>query len=130
MSLPPGVKKATGLTAALGELGIPPEQVAAVGDAENDHAFLALCGLSAAVDNALPALKDRADVVTRGDHGAGVSALIDVLVKDDLAQWESRLKRHQLLLGHRPDGADVLLPSYGLSLLIAGPSGSGKSTAP
>src|SRR5262249_41705363 len=36
---------------------------------------------------------------------------------------------HHLLLGHRPDGAELRLPSYGLSLLIAGPSGSGKSTA-
>src|SRR5207247_1141920 len=129
MVLPTGVNKASGLTAALERMHLSPHEVVGVGDAENDHAFLSLCECAVAVDNALPALKDRADVVTRGDHGAGVSTLIDALVKDDLAGWESRLKRHQLLLGHRPDGADVLLPSYGLSLLIAGPSGSGKSTA-
>jgi hypothetical protein len=35
------------------------ESVVGVGDAENDHAFLRLCGLSAAVANALPALKAR-----------------------------------------------------------------------
>ena len=34
--------------------------------------------------NALPALKERADFVTRGDHGAGVTELIDRLVADDL----------------------------------------------
>lgn len=84
MILPTGVNKATGLTAALGELGIAPEQVVAVGDAENDHAFLALCGLSVAVANALPALKDRAQFVTRGDHGAGVAELIDAMIADTL----------------------------------------------
>jgi len=84
MILPTGVNKATGLTAALGELGVDPEQVVAVGDAENDHAFLALCGLSVAVANALPALKDRAQFVTRGDHGAGVAELIDAMIADTL----------------------------------------------
>ena len=44
MVLPAGVDKATGLTAALHELGISPQAVVAVGDAENDHSFLVLCG--------------------------------------------------------------------------------------
>ena len=85
MVLPTGVNKASGLTAALAELGIASEQVVGVGDAENDHAFLALCGLSAAVANALPTLKDRADLVTRGTHGAGVVELIDALLADTLS---------------------------------------------
>ena len=60
MVLPSGVDKATGLAAALDELGLSPRDVVAVGDAENDQAFLALCGFAAAVANALPALKERA----------------------------------------------------------------------
>ena len=43
MVLPAGVNKATGLTAALKELGLSPHNVVGVGDAENDHAFLQLC---------------------------------------------------------------------------------------
>ena len=41
MVLPSGVNKATGLAAALSELGLSPHNVVGVGDAENDHAFLA-----------------------------------------------------------------------------------------
>src|SRR5262249_15901261 len=78
--------------------------------------------------NALPMLKETADFTTHRDHGAGVSELIDEMVETDLERWAFRLTRHQLLLGTRPDGAEVRLRPYGTSLLIAGPSGSGKST--
>ena len=54
MVLPSGVNKATGLAAALGELGLSAHNVVGVGDAENDHAFLAACECAAAVANALP----------------------------------------------------------------------------
>ncbi len=46
MVLPSGVNKATGLAAALEELRLSPHNVAAIGDAENDHAFLQFCGWS------------------------------------------------------------------------------------
>ena len=48
-----------------------------IGDAENDHAFMRACGCAAAVANALPTLKDKADRVLAKDHGAGVVELID-----------------------------------------------------
>ncbi len=85
MVLPSGVNKATGLSAALDELGLSPHNAVGVGDAENDHAFLALCGCAVAVANALPTLKERADLVTQADRGAGVIELIDRLLADDLA---------------------------------------------
>jgi len=83
MALPSGVNKATGLSAALAELGLSADQAAGVGDAENDHAFLRLCGYSAAVANALPAVKAEANVVLKGSDGAGVSELIESLLKHD-----------------------------------------------
>ena len=129
MVLPAGVTKATGLAAALKELGLSAHNVVGVGDAENDHAFLSLCECAVAVDNALPALKETADFTTRGDHGDGVTELIDELVADDLAGREKLLSRHRLLFGHRADGREVRFRPYGSSLLFAGPSGSGKSTA-
>jgi hydroxymethylpyrimidine pyrophosphatase-like HAD family hydrolase len=64
MILPPGVNKATGLTVALEQLGIPALNTVAVGDAENDHALLEMCGLGVAVANAIPSLKERAHWVT------------------------------------------------------------------
>jgi hydroxymethylpyrimidine pyrophosphatase-like HAD family hydrolase len=80
MVLPSGVNKATGLTAALTELGLTPNQVVGVGDAENDHSFLTLCGMSAAVANALPAIKKEVHVVLQRDHGAGVAELIEKIL--------------------------------------------------
>ena len=79
MVLPTGINKASGLKVALAELNLTRQEVAAIGDAENDHAFLELCGLSAAVGNALPALKARADLVMQSDHGDGVVELIGKL---------------------------------------------------
>jgi len=73
MALPTSVNKASGLSAALLELGFSPHETVAVGDAENDHSFLAQCECSVAVQNAVPALKERADLVTQGDHGPGVA---------------------------------------------------------
>ncbi len=80
MILPSGVNKATGLRAALQKLDLEPEDVAGIGDAENDHAFLDICGLSVAVANALPAIKDKVQLVTQGDHGDGVTELIERLL--------------------------------------------------
>jgi hydroxymethylpyrimidine pyrophosphatase-like HAD family hydrolase len=90
MVLPAGVTKATGLAAALAALEIAPANVAGVGDAENDHAFLALCGCAVAVANALPALRDRAHFVTRGESGAGVVQLIEEMLADDLGRRAGR----------------------------------------
>lgn len=86
MVLPSGVNKATGLAQALLRLGLDAGQVVAIGDAENDHAFLAACGCGVAVANALPSLKSRAHVVTRGTHGAGVIEVIRELVANDFAR--------------------------------------------
>jgi hydroxymethylpyrimidine pyrophosphatase-like HAD family hydrolase len=88
MVLPSGVNKATGLVAALDELGLSPHSVVGVGDAENDHAFLDLCARSIAVANARPALKHRVDLVTSRSHGAGVVELIDKLIADDLSELD------------------------------------------
>jgi hypothetical protein len=54
MVLPSGVNKGSGLQIALNELRFSPHNTVGVGDAENDDAFLAMCGCSVAVANALP----------------------------------------------------------------------------
>jgi hydroxymethylpyrimidine pyrophosphatase-like HAD family hydrolase len=95
MVLPSGVNKASGLSAALEEIGMAPDRVVAVGDAENDHALLRFCGCAAAVANALPALKASADVVLSGQAGAGVIELIDRMMDDDLKGIPLRPAAHQ-----------------------------------
>ena len=94
MALPSTVTKATGLAPALKELGIAPEQTIGVGDAENDHAFMRLCGLSVAVANALPAVKEDADLVMSGARGAGVTELIDKLLNHELDLVSPQPDRH------------------------------------
>jgi hydroxymethylpyrimidine pyrophosphatase-like HAD family hydrolase len=99
MILPTDVSKATGLARALAELGISPHNTVSVGDAENDHALLMAAECGVAVANAVKALKLQADVVTEGDHGAGVVELINQILADDLASWTPRLKRHAAQVG-------------------------------
>lgn len=80
MVLPASVDKATGLRAALKELGISAPEVVGIGDAENDESFLTMCGLGVAVANALEPLKASADRVTAAENGAGVREVIEWLI--------------------------------------------------
>jgi hypothetical protein len=86
MVLPAGVNKATGLARALRELQIAPERVVGVGDAENDEAFLMLCGLSVAVGNAIPRIKQITDMTTQQEHGLGIVELIEAILAGGLEE--------------------------------------------
>jgi hydroxymethylpyrimidine pyrophosphatase-like HAD family hydrolase len=128
MILPSGINKAVGLQAALTRLGLSPHNVVGAGDAENDHAFLEMCECAVAVANALPMVKERADLVTKGSRGEGVTELIYELIASDLSQVTSQIERHKILLGTREDRSEVHLQPYDTSILLAGISGGGKST--
>jgi HAD superfamily hydrolase (TIGR01484 family) len=128
MILPSGVNKATGLSQALAQLGYSAHETIGVGDAENDHAFLNLCECAVAVDNALPTLKDRADLVTRGERGAGVEELVERLLANDLMDLAPALGRHDIPIGRDAGDNPESLPAYGSTFLLAGTSGGGKST--
>jgi hypothetical protein len=82
MVLPAGVNKATGLGTVLQRLQIPPQHVAAVGDAENDCAMIEYCGLGVAVGNAVPRVKDCAKLVMSGHAGLGVIELANRLLSE------------------------------------------------
>ncbi len=128
MILPSGVNKATGLRSAIEELGLSLHNTVGVGDAENDHAFLSICECSVAVANALPALRDAADIVTAAGNGEGVVQLADSLLLNDLAEAGPRLERHAIPLARFDNGEEFRIPAYGRNVLLAGESGSGKST--
>jgi hydroxymethylpyrimidine pyrophosphatase-like HAD family hydrolase len=83
MILPTGLNKATGLREGLARIGLSTRLTIGVGDAENDHAFLRICGCGVAVANALPSLKSRADFVTARPHGEGITELIDQLLANN-----------------------------------------------
>ena len=84
MALPVEINKATGFSAAADDLRLRPEQTIGVGDAENDQVFLEQCGLAVAVDNALPAVREMAGLVTAGACGDGVRERIDRLLSGRL----------------------------------------------
>lgn len=127
MVLPGGVTKASGLRAALERLELSALNCAAIGDAENDLAFLEACGLGVAVANALPSVKERVALVTDGNHGAGVAELVDRLLATDLAELDGRPGAPRVALA--ADGAgEVPYSPQRESLLVTGQSGGGKST--
>ncbi len=125
MVLPTGCNKATGLQAAAAELGLSRHSIAAIGDAENDHALLAACEFSAAVANALPALKQRVELVTRLESSAGVVELVQQMIQDDLAHTTAWLGQ-PVAIGKLGDGTEVTIPACSVTLL-AGSSGGAKS---
>jgi hydroxymethylpyrimidine pyrophosphatase-like HAD family hydrolase len=85
MLLPFGVDKGSGLRALAHDLGVPMGAIVGIGDAENDGAFLAACGQSVAVANALPELRARVHRVTSGADGAGVCEVVERILRDDRA---------------------------------------------
>ncbi len=128
MVLPAGVSKASGLEAALALLQLSQHNVVGIGDAENDHAFLRLCGCGVAVENALPLLKENADFVTEMPRGAGVASLVRRMIADDLAGLSELNSREAIEVALDETGTPIRVSPRGVSLLIAGMSGGGKST--
>lgn len=79
-----GVSKASGLAAALDELGIELRGLIAVGDAENDIPMLKLGGCGVVVGNALLSVKTEADLVVSAERGEGVEEVIRNLLDNGL----------------------------------------------
>ena len=128
MLLPGGVNKASGMEEALRVLGLSRHEVVGVGDAENDHSFLARCECSVAVANAIPSIKEAVSYVTKAENGAGVCELLEDLIATDLRRMEGMIPEHLISLGTKADGCPFSIAPFGKSVLIVGPSSSGKST--
>lgn len=120
MVLPASVNKASGLKAALDELGLSPRNVVAIGDAENDHALLRIAELGVAVANAVPMLRREADLNSARDHGEAVIELVEHLLADDLRAVQPRAPRRRVLLGTDAQGAEAHLPAAGVNVLVGG----------
>src|SRR5437899_3985078 len=113
MLLPGGVTKGTGLAAVLATLELSPRNMVGIGDAENDHAFLAMSECAVAVADAVPALRERADYVTRAPGSRGAIELITEHLVNDLAALMPRLTRHSLPLGDTPSGEPGTISPHG-----------------
>jgi hypothetical protein len=67
----PGISKGTGLRALADEMGIPMEQVMAVGDSANDLEMIQAAGIGATVANGHPSVRAAADMVAEKRYGDG-----------------------------------------------------------
>jgi Cof subfamily protein (haloacid dehalogenase superfamily) len=85
--LPPNVSKGGALKSLLKDLSIKPEEVMAIGDAENDLEMIQLVGIGVAVDNAVDKLKEAADYVVASNDEDGVAEAIErfALKKEELS---------------------------------------------
>ena len=126
MVLPTGVNKASGLKAAVKQLGYSSHNAVAIGDAENDEALIRLAEVGVAVHNAVEPLKKLADIVTKNSAGAGVVEIIEKLISRDLQEMHN-LPGRGFDLGKSLSDEPISAPVYGTRMLVTGDSGGGKS---
>lgn len=67
-----GVDKAKALDAVLRPMGFEPEDMIAFGDSDNDRSMVEYAGTGVAMDNAVPDLKEAADVITGSNDEDGI----------------------------------------------------------
>lgn len=126
MVLPQAISKGTGLREALKILRLSVHNAIAIGDAENDHDFLASCEIAVAVAWGSAALQNEADVIVRGDGPHAVASYIRQVVKE-MRLPRGRADRHRVIMGTSEDGSQLSFRVDGRNVLVVGDSQSGKS---
>jgi HAD superfamily hydrolase (TIGR01484 family) len=130
MVVPLGAAKGAGLERLLTICGFSARNLAAFGDAENDLSMLALAEVAVTVSDAVPAVRDVADLVADGPGPAGV---LEILERYPLTgtYYDMPLRRERpISLGQDENGRAVTLPASrlaGRNLGVFGDSGTGKS---
>jgi hydroxymethylpyrimidine pyrophosphatase-like HAD family hydrolase len=124
MMLPAGVNKASGVWAALRELGVSRHNLVAIGDGENDLALFEFAEHAVAVQNADPLVKRVANRTTVSGYCDGFLELARDLIATDLAD---AVPRHKFAVGVRENGAAVEITPCRDSVLVLGPAGTGKA---
>ncbi|MGN0185464.1 MAG: HAD family hydrolase [Aristaeellaceae bacterium] len=84
-----GATKGAALAVLAQQLGISHDEIACIGDSENDLSMFDTAGLRFAVGNAVPELKARADVVLPDNDHDGVAAAIGQLLLPEQREGES-----------------------------------------
>jgi hypothetical protein len=76
----------------------------------------------------VPALRERADLVTARPSARGVVELVETHVLTDAVDLFPRLARHWITLGERADGTPVAIPAHRTRLLVVGPPAGGAAS--
>lgn len=130
MILPAGAAKGAGLERLLTICGFSAHNLAAFGDAENDISMLRLSEVAVTVGDAVPAVREMADVVASQFGPAGV---LEILDRYPLAgkYFDIPLRRERrILVGRDKADREVYLPGSrlaGRNVGVFGDSGTGKS---
>lgn len=130
MVTPMGASKGAGLERLLTISGLSPRNVAAFGDAENDLSMLKLAEVAVAVGDAIPAVRDMADVVATEPGPRGV---LEILRRYPLSEQYCDVPLHHerpIGIGQNAEGVQVTVPASrlaGRNLGVFGDSGTGKS---
>ena len=125
MVLPAGVTKGTGLGTVLTEMNLSLHNTVAVGDAENDLSLFGTAEIGAAVADAVPSVREHADLVLEKEDGAGVAELLTGPHVSGARRWCP--PRWWVEIGTFDDGTPVKVPGSQARMLVTGPAGSGKS---
>jgi hydroxymethylpyrimidine pyrophosphatase-like HAD family hydrolase len=130
--LPPGTAKGAGLERLLGLCGFSPRNLVSFGDGEGDLSLLQVGETGVAVADAVPSLKEVADLVTARPGPAGVLEALETYWLGGSAGSRLRVSQqgHSIPLGKDEAGTPVSIPAAALAdgnLGVFGDSGSGKS---
>jgi Cof subfamily protein (haloacid dehalogenase superfamily) len=87
----PEAHKGTALLQMSRILGIPPSEIAAIGDMDNDVRMFEVAGFSVAMGNASPAVQARASAVTARNTEDGFALAVEELILPRAATREDRL---------------------------------------
>jgi hydroxymethylpyrimidine pyrophosphatase-like HAD family hydrolase len=129
--LPSGATKSAGLERLLELCGYSPRNLTSFGDGETDMSLLQLGEVGVAVADAVPSLKEVADLVSTQPGPEGVLEILEshwLHGTSDTIQAQKR--EHLIELGKDEAGLPVSLPAAelaGENLGVFGDSGSGKS---
>ncbi len=77
-----GCDKGSAFLTLCSRLNIPAENTMAFGDGDNDVLFLEKAGVSVAMGNAFPSVKEKADIIADTNNNNGVCKLIEIILRD------------------------------------------------
>ncbi len=78
--VPPGIEKAASLETLLKLIGGDASELIACGDGLNDITMIDYAGLGVAMENAQPALRERADYITESNDNDGVALVVEKFI--------------------------------------------------
>lgn len=123
--MPADVSKASGVHAALCELGLSFHNLVVIGTDAADVGLFRSAQCAVAVNNASGDLKRAADQVTAAQNCDGFLELASTLLSGEMLKVPAR---HRIPLGVCEDGREMALSPCQDSLVICGESDAGRST--